>query len=87
MLQEHCTITQLEEGVHAESSQFVLDVIPDAGDEARAFNRNGIRLLRKTGEEERVRWLVGELDGVRVYATVEQDGRVHMVMTKRDFYP
>jgi hypothetical protein len=87
MPQEHCTITRDKSGVHAVSSKIVLTVVPDAGkeDEARAFNRNAIRVIRPKGMPERDRCLVGELDGVRVYAK-DKDGVTHLVMTKEDLY-
>jgi hypothetical protein len=46
--------------------------------DTKVFIRNGIRI--KTGEK--VRWLVGELDGVRVYV---QDSNI--ILTRQDLYP
>ena len=57
-------------------------IVPAEGEKARAFNRNGIKKNFRTGESEHVRWLVGELDGVRVYV---ERGRI--LMTRKDIRP
>lgn len=51
-------------------------IMPDG--KTQVFSRNGIRV--QTGEH--IRWLVCELDGVRLYVNGD-----NMVMTKRDMYP
>ena len=49
----------------------------------KLFMRNGIKVALDNNEEmSRSRWVVGELDGVRVY--IQDD---HIVMTKQDLYP
>lgn len=47
----------------------------------RAFIRNGIKNVLGS-EKEHVRWLVGELNGVRVYWNGDA-----VVMTTEDLYP
>lgn len=56
-----------------------LAVLPDGL--ARSFVRRG-RKLRPDGGADETAWLVGELDGVRVYV----DGAT-LVLTKQDIYP
>jgi len=65
---------------HAVRADQVVSVLPDG--EARLFHRNAIRKHLGSGETERVRWLVAELDGVRVYVHHQE-----IVITKRDLYP
>lgn len=55
-----------------------LIILPDG--ESKVFWRNGIHIGAKP---KRTRWLVGELDGVRVY--IQGDGK--LIMTKQDLYP
>jgi len=52
---------------------------PEGG---RVFRRRAIKLNQATGERGRVEWIVGELDGVRVYF----DG-TNVVLTRRDLMP
>lgn len=73
-------ITQDEEGHHAVRADQAVTVLPDGA--ARVFHRNGIKKNFRTGETTHVRWLVAELDGVRVYVH-HQD----IVVTRRDLYP
>jgi hypothetical protein len=56
------------------------------GDGGSAFSRVGI-LNACTPAAEEVRWLVGELDGVRVYLFRDTDGSLDVLLTKRDVYP
>lgn len=51
------------------------------GPGARIFHRRGHR-LPAGGEPSTVTWLVGELDGVRVYC----DG-LQLVLTRQELYP
>ena len=48
----------------------------------RMFFRRSIKLNPRTGEQRRTEWMVGELDGVRVYVI----GR-NVIVTKEDLYP
>ena len=48
----------------------------------KAFFRRSIKLNACTGEQRRTEWLVGELDGVRVYVC----GR-NVIVTREDLYP
>ena len=66
--------------IHLVGDGVVLTVMPDG--ETRAFSRVAMRVGTAGSVEEKTRWLVGELDGVRVYV---QDG--HVILTKRDLYP
>jgi len=50
--------------------------------ESRVFHRNGVKKHLKTGESEHVRYLVCELDGVRLYINGPE-----LVMTKEDINP
>lgn len=74
-------LTQDADGArHAVRGDQVVSVLPDG--ETRLFHRNGIKVKLGGGETERVRWLVAELDGVRVYVHHQE-----IVITKRDLYP
>jgi hypothetical protein len=57
-----------------------LVVLPDG--ESRIFKRRVLRLQEETTELQEDCWLVGELDGVRVYV----EGN-HIVMTRANLYP
>ena len=85
MTQEHCKISHEDDGtVQAISSTISLTVLPDG--EVKAFNRNGLQKNISTGETKHLRFVVGELDGVRVYLRQMADG-VAVVLTKQDLYP
>jgi len=49
--------------------------------QAKAFSRVGLRVGVR-GPESAVRWLVGELNGVRVYVSPEA-----VILTTQDLYP
>lgn len=70
-------ITRDEQGVHVALPESSLSVLG----EGNAFLRNGIKPWAKGGEQ-RTRWIVGELDGVRVYVNGP-----HVILTKQDLYP
>jgi NOL1/NOP2/fmu family ribosome biogenesis protein len=53
-----------------------ITILPDA--DMQAFSRNGIKLATK----EHSRWLVCQLDGVRLYVNGD-----NMVLTKQDLFP
>ncbi len=57
-----------------------LAVVPSEGKRGRIFMRNGVKFCE--GIQDQVRWLVGELNGVRTYF----DG-TNLVMTTEDLYP
>jgi len=81
--QLHADIKTLEDGsIQAIAPTMQLLVIPSEGSKHRAFNRNGLQRNLKTGKTTHIRWLVGELDGVRCYI---QDNQI--ILTKRDLYP
>jgi len=68
-----------DEGVtHLFSGAFNLTVLG----EGKVFIRNGLRINAPPGTPDKVRWLVGELNGVRVYI----DGD-NAILTTRDLYP
>ena len=83
LTQPHAQIRPQPDGsILAESSHFQVLVAPEPGEAARAWNRNGLRKHLRTGETEHLRWLVAELDGVRIYVQGDQ-----IVITTRDLYP
>ena len=55
-------------------------VLPDG--ESKLFKRRTVRLREGDDEAQEDCWLVGELDGVRVYV----EGN-HIVMTRANLYP
>lgn len=61
-------------------------------DDGRAFQRVGIKNVGAEPDADgnptqyEVRWLVGEIDGVRAYLAKNGDA-FSIVMTKRDIYP
>ena len=55
------------------------------GAAGRLRKRNAIKNAC-TPWARREQWLYGELDGVRCYVR-DEDGKVHIVMTKQDLYP
>lgn len=57
-----------------------LSILPDG--ESKLFHRNAIKKKLATGNTEHIRWLVAELNGVRVYV----DG-TRIVVTTRDILP
>lgn len=80
MTQQHCDIVKDEEGVIvAFSPELSLVILPDGP--AEAFNRNAIH--QASGGHRRV--LVGELNGVRCYVSVES-GYPTVLMTTQDLY-
>lgn len=83
-----------EDGVrHATDGTVTAQMPADAN--TKIFKRNGIR-IKPTAElmagqmfghdEERVQWLVMELDGVRCYVH-SVDGEVTILMSREDLYP
>lgn len=67
-----------EDGVHHGTLGTAMLSVYDGG---RAFMRRAIKGFGG-GNARQVNWLVGELDGVKVYV---KDG--HIIMTKKDLYP
>lgn len=57
-----------------------LSVLPDGNQ--KIFFRCGIKKHLQSGETEHIRWLVGELNGVRCY--VQGD---NVILTTQDLYP
>ena len=55
------------------------------GAAGRLRKRNAIKKAC-TPQARREQWLYGELEGVRCYVR-DEDGKVHIVMTKQDLYP
>lgn len=54
--------------INCTNGQIVLSVIPsNTNEKVTAFKRRAIRKNLKTGETTHVEWLVGELNGVRIY--------------------
>lgn len=81
MLQPHAKITENKDGViTAVSPIHQLTVFPDG--KSKVFNRNAKRINETDPTKQEERWLVGELDGVRVYIN-----GTHFIMTKQDLYP
>lgn len=77
---EDYVIKQDDEGAwNATSLQRIVTVLPEG--DTKIFMRNGVRPFAPGGEQ-RVRWLVAELDGVRVYVHGN-----HILVTKQDLYP
>jgi len=82
-VQDHCYITEEADGsIHAVSPSLSMTVLPVDGRPGKIFNRNGIKKHLDGRPVEHVRWLVGELNGVRVYI---HQGAV--IMTTEDLYP
>ena len=63
---------------HCILPEMSLSILPDG--ESKVFLRNAIKLIG--GRQEKRRYIVGELDGVRVYI----EG-ASVIMTKQDLYP
>lgn len=77
---DDCKITEDEDGVkHATSIQGVLSVLPDG--ETKVFMRNFIKMGFGGKPSGKHRWLVGELDGVRIYVNGNK-----FILTKQDLY-
>ncbi len=83
-LYEDCKASEDEDGTkHLTSAQGILSVLPDG--ETRVFMRNFIKMPMgrqdpdKPPVQTRHRWLVGELDGVRVYVV-----GLKVILTKQD---
>lgn len=51
------------------------------------FHRNGIKWHMNGKPQEHVRWLVGELRGVRAYLTEGDDGKLNVILSDRDLQP
>lgn len=69
--------------VHASNGRVGLTVLADGPTKVR--KRNAIKNAC-SDRAERVQWVYGELDGVRVY--VQDLGQsVHIVLSKQDLYP
>jgi hypothetical protein len=77
---DDCKITEDEDGIkHATSIQGILSVLPDG--ETKIFMRNFIKMGIGGNPSSKHRWLVGELDGVRVYVCGNK-----ITLTKQDLY-
>ena len=77
--QPHAAVEVLDDGtLRAEAGPVEIRVDPDG----RIYNRNAIRKHLQTGETEHDRWLVAELDGVRLYIAGDK-----LLLTRRDLYP
>lgn len=55
--------------------------------DAQLFCRNGIKLNISSGSEQRMRWLVGTLNGVAVYMIRDALGNLNVVISDEDLYP
>ncbi len=61
-----------------------MSVVPTGeGQSARMYFRNAVKLHPRDGTRRHIRWLVGELDGVKVY--VCETGRI--IVTRADLWP
>jgi len=81
--QIHAEISTLEDGsIQAISPELQLLILPEEDSKAKAFNRNGLKKQVGMSGFHHIRWLVGELDGVRCYI---QGSKI--ILTKRDLYP
>ena len=69
---------------HATNGRVSLTLQPE-GAAGRLRKRNAIKNAG-TPRARREQWLYGELEGVRCYVR-DEDGKVHIVMTKQDLYP
>ena len=80
ILQPHAEVTKEEDGtLIATSEMHQLTILPDGP--SSIVNRNGLK--RALGPDvQHVRWLRGELNGVKVYVNGST-----IVMTTRDLYP
>lgn len=80
----HAEIETQDDGtIVAVNDEVTLVVVPEEPSEnPKAFNRCGIIKDLRTGVTHHTRWLVGELDGVRVYLTGDT-----IILTKRDLNP
>lgn len=56
-------------------------------DDVQLFCRNGIKLNLSNGGEQRMRWLVGTLNGVAVYMIRDAVGNLNVVISDEDLYP
>jgi hypothetical protein len=65
---------------HAMHDGKILSVMPD-GEQTVKF-RCGIKKNLMTGETTHIRWLVGELNGVKVYVNGD-----NIIMTTRELHP
>lgn len=71
-------ITEEPDGTRRANGPVNLVILPEAT--SKIFMRNAIQW--DSGPKNHQRWLVGELDGVRVYVSGND-----ILMTKRDLYP
>lgn len=75
------TLTVLEHDQQVSDDKVVED------EATQIFYRNGIKLNANTGKQgEHIRWLVGQLNGVRVYITETAEG-FNVIMSDKDLYP
>lgn len=61
-------------------------VLARPGEQHRVFRRRAMQPFAKGGARE-IQWLCGELDGVRCYVGMTEDGRMHAVLTRIDLNP
>ena len=81
--QPHAEIRKQHDGsILAESPEFSVLVAPEEGEKAKIWNRNALKKNFRTGDTRHIRWLVAELNGVRVYVQGSQ-----ILVTTRDLYP
>ena len=85
--QEHCEITRENsrdcELIHAISDKLKLTIIREPDQQAKSVNRNFIK--KRGAESWHERCLIGELNGVKIYARVI-NGATHLILTTRDLY-
>ena len=72
-----------ENGQHGTNGHVTLSVLRDG--QIRMFRRNAMKNAM-TPAVQVVSWLVGELDGVKVYVQ-EQPLQLNIIMTRQELYP
>lgn len=82
MAQEHHIERLDDEAVMATPEGAAQPLLLVRGPGARIFRRRAQRFRAEGGPVEAISWLVGELDGVKLYFDGEQ-----MVLTKQELYP
>ena len=83
MLGAEWQIVIAEDGQHGTNGNVTLSVLRDG--QVRMFKRNAIKNAM-TPQVQAVSWLVGELDGVKVYVQ-EQPMQLNIIMTRQELYP
>ena len=76
-------IVVAEDGHMATNGSVTLSVLRDG--QIRMFKRNAMKHAM-TPQVQMVSWLVGELDGVKVYVQ-EQPMQLNIIMTRQELYP